>query len=84
MQDKAPQVPFEEIKVVFEHDFGETIEETFAEFDEEAIAAASLAQVHKAKLKTGEIVAVKLQFPNLRTQFIADLRFLGVLVSWAD
>jgi len=55
------------IKIVYENDFKCKIEDVFSEFDEDALAAASLAQVHKAKLKsTGEVVAVKIQYPRLK------------------
>lgn len=55
------------IKIVYENDFKCRIEDVFSEFDENALAAASLAQVHKAKLKsTGEVVAVKIQYPRLK------------------
>ena len=49
-----------------DEDFGRSIEDVYSEFDKEAIAAASLAQVHRARLITGEEVAVKIQFPFLR------------------
>jgi predicted unusual protein kinase regulating ubiquinone biosynthesis (AarF/ABC1/UbiB family) len=61
LQDQGPQLPFEQIKIVYEDDFKCKLEDVFSEFDEKAIAAASLAQVHRARLRsTGEEVAVKL------------------------
>lgn len=50
LQDSGPFVPFEEIKVVVEHDRKVPLEQTFQSFDKVPLAAASLAQVHKAKL----------------------------------
>jgi len=74
LQDKAPNVALEKIKVVIETDFGKTLEEIFSSFDPTPIAAASLAQVHKAVLrKNGEEVAVKIQFPTLRVQTYYDM-----------
>lgn len=61
------------------------IEDVFSEFDREAIAAASIAQVHKAKLKsTGEVVAVKLQFPRLRVQTKLDMFVIRKLINFAN
>ena len=61
LQDQGPALPFEQIKIVYEDDFKCKLKDVFSEFDEKAIAAASLAQVHRARLKgTGEEVAVKL------------------------
>jgi predicted unusual protein kinase regulating ubiquinone biosynthesis (AarF/ABC1/UbiB family) len=78
-------LPFEKIKIVYEDDFKCKIEDVFSEFDEKAIAAASLAQVHKAKLKsTGEVVAVKLQFPRLRMQTKYDLFVIRHLIDLAN
>ena len=74
----------EKIKVVLESDFGCKIEEIFAEIDSEAIAAASLAQVHRAVLRSGEEVAVKLQYPALRTQYGRDMTLIQVLVRTGD
>jgi predicted unusual protein kinase regulating ubiquinone biosynthesis (AarF/ABC1/UbiB family) len=66
LQDSAPSLPLDEIRIVLDEDMGRPIEEIFTEFDDKAIAAASLAQVHRARLLTGEEVAVKIQFPFLR------------------
>ena len=59
LKDKAPALPFDEIKVAVEYDLSKRIDEVFDRFNEKAIAAASLAQVHEGWLKTGERVAVK-------------------------
>lgn len=60
LQDQAPSVELEKIKIVLESDFNCKVEEMFREIDSEAIAAASLAQVHRAVLKSGEEVAIKI------------------------
>lgn len=72
------------MRVVFESDFSQKLEDVFSEFDPDAIAAASLAQVHRALLKNGEEVAVKLQFPALRTQYIRDMSLIQLLVKTGD
>jgi len=73
-----------------ETDFGKTLEDVFSSFDAIPIAAASLAQVHKAVLKgTNQTVAVKVQFPTLRVQTYYDmivmsfcLKVVAKLTSW--
>jgi aarF domain-containing kinase len=84
LQDQAPALDIEEMRVVFENDFQTTLESVFKEFDPEAIAAASLAQVHRAVLKNGDEVAVKLQFPALRTQYMRDMSLIQILVKTGD
>lgn len=83
LQDSGPQVDFEAVNTVFKADFGKGIEECFESFDKQAIAAASLAQVHRAVYK-GQEVAVKVQFPTLKSQFDKDMALMGFLVRSAD
>jgi aarF domain-containing kinase len=67
LQDRCPVSRIDEIDAMFKHDLGKGIVELFEEFSEKPAGAASLAQVHVAKLKTtGEKVAVKCQHPSLR------------------
>ena len=64
MQMQAPTTPFNEVKRVLEEDLGRPLEQVFSEFSERPVASASLAQVHKARLReSGEYVAVKVQHP---------------------
>lgn len=51
LQDSGPSLPYDEIKIVVEHDLNTEIDDIFIDFKKESIAAASLAQVHKATLK---------------------------------
>ncbi|MNK83965.1 putative protein kinase UbiB [compost metagenome] len=64
------------VKKVFKIEVGSAPEDVFAEFDYNAMAAASLGQVHKAKLKTGEDVIVKIQYPNVAENISTDLAFI--------
>ncbi|ORY87017.1 ABC1-domain-containing protein [Protomyces lactucae-debilis] len=79
--DGAPQVPWSEAAKIFEDDFGRPIEEVFAQIDHRATAAASIAQVHKAVLKSGEVVAVKVQKPEIQHQVEWDLWAYRVLLK---
>jgi len=66
--DEAPQMSYDEVVSVFQRDFGKRPEEVFEEFDPVAKASASIATVFKAKLRTGEWVAVKVQKPEIEKQ----------------
>jgi len=72
LMDHAPHVPFEEIDSVFVEEFGKGSAELFQEFEEEPLAAASLAQVHKAKTHDGKTVAVKVEYPGLWQMMASD------------
>ncbi|KAK8814142.1 hypothetical protein WA158_008004 [Blastocystis sp. Blastoise] len=72
-QDKAEGVPFSDVARVFKEDFGLDANDLFSEIDQVPVGAASLAQVHHAVLKTGEEVAVKIQYPHLKKQLKQDI-----------
>lgn len=71
--DSAPSVSFARIEKLFLEEFGTTPNEYFLEFDHRPAASASVAQVHKARLKDGRLVAIKLQKPEIATQLEWDL-----------
>jgi ubiquinone biosynthesis protein len=79
LRDRVPPEPFDDIRTVVEVDLGGSLEELFAEFDEEPIAAASIAQVHAARLVTGEEVVVKVQRPQVAQLFRDDIAALAWL-----
>ncbi|KAK9368853.1 ABC1 family-domain-containing protein [Lipomyces kononenkoae] len=71
--DMAPQDSWSEVEKLFIKDFGKRPDEVFRYIDHRAVASASVAQVHKAQLKTGEWVAVKIQHPKIEKQVNWDL-----------
>lgn len=79
LQDNAPQLPWAQIKVVLDYDLP-GYQDEFEYIDENSIGAASLAQVHQGRLKTGEEVAVKLQYPFLYVQSQTDFYVLKCIM----
>jgi ubiquinone biosynthesis protein len=84
LQDQAPPVPFEDLLPQIEEDIGGSIDEFFLEVDRLPLAAASIAQVHKAVLKDGTRVVLKVRRPGLRKIIEADLRLLQRIVDIAE
>ena len=80
LRDAAPQVSFKQMRKVIEEDLEAPISEVFAEFDEEAIAAASIGQVYRARLTDGRAVAVKVQYPGVANAVRSDMRNLGMIL----
>jgi predicted unusual protein kinase regulating ubiquinone biosynthesis (AarF/ABC1/UbiB family) len=83
LRDAAPRVPFERMRKLIEDDLGERLEDVFTEFDEEAVAAASIGQVYRARLQDGRAVAVKVQYPGVAQAVRADLQNLGLIMRVA-
>jgi ubiquinone biosynthesis protein len=85
LQDKLPPRPYEEVAARVESELGRSPDAMFAEFERAPIATASLAQVHRARLADGRIVAVKVQHVDIDQTARADLilirRLLGI-VQW--
>ena len=71
------------MRKVIEDDLGERLDDVFAEFDEEAVAAASIGQVYRARLQDGRAVAVKVQYPGVAQAVRADLQNLGLIMRVA-
>ncbi|MFN3920682.1 MAG: ABC1 kinase family protein, partial [Methylohalobius sp.] len=84
LQDQVPPLPFEALRPQLEEDLGAPVEQVFAEFKTEALAAASIAQVHLARLFSGERVIVKIRRPGIEEVVEADLRLLERLVRIAE
>jgi ubiquinone biosynthesis protein len=78
-RDQVPPEPFETVRTVVEADLGGRLEDLFSSFDRTPLAAASIAQVHAATLRTGEEVVVKVQRPSVSTFVRKDLRVMAWL-----
>ena len=84
LRTSAPAMPWEKVRTVLDEDYlGEPLEEVFAEIEEEAFAAASIGQVHRATLHDGRRVAVKVQYPGVAEALEDDLRNAGMIVRLA-
>ncbi|WP_427161421.1 ABC1 kinase family protein [Aliinostoc sp. HNIBRCY26] len=84
LQDQLPAFPNEIAYQFIEEELGNAPEEIYTELSATPIAAASLGQVYKGKLKTGEEVAVKVQRPDLRERITIDLYILRGLAAWVQ
>ncbi|MBW4565767.1 MAG: AarF/ABC1/UbiB kinase family protein [Mojavia pulchra JT2-VF2] len=84
LQDQLPPFPNEIAYQFIEEELGAPPAEIYTELSAEPIAAASLGQVYKGKLKTGEEVAVKVQRPDLKERITIDLYILRRLAGWAQ
>ena len=80
LRDAAPTVSFDQMRKVIESDLDAPLGENFSEFDEEAIAAASIGQVYRATLTNGRAVAVKVQYPGINDAVRADMQNLGMIM----
>jgi predicted unusual protein kinase regulating ubiquinone biosynthesis (AarF/ABC1/UbiB family) len=84
LQDQLPPFPNEVAFQFIEEELGARPEEIYAELTENPVAAASLGQVYKGKLKTGETVAVKVQRPGLARLIALDIYILRSLAQWVQ
>jgi ubiquinone biosynthesis protein len=78
LRDQVRPETFEAVRGIVEVDLGRPLEDVFSEFEREPVAAASIAQVHRARLRTGEEVVVKVQRPTVAELVRADL----AVMSW--
>ncbi len=82
LQDRVPAFSYEQVAAIIEEDLGKTIKKLFRKFDPIPLAAASLGQVHKAQLYSGEEVAIKVQRPGLQQLFTIDLGILKQIARY--
>ncbi|RFP57731.1 MAG: AarF/ABC1/UbiB kinase family protein [Limnothrix sp. CACIAM 69d] len=76
LQDRVPAFGYDQVEAIVRQDLGKSVQELFQSFDPIPLAAASLGQVHKAQLRSGEEVVVKVQRPGLKKLFQIDLAIL--------
>ena len=82
LQDQLPTFPNRIAFSIIERELGDVVDEIYASMDTRPVAAASLGQVYKARLKSGETVAVKVQRPNLRKKLTLDLYIIRWMSTW--
>jgi len=77
LRDRVPPLPFSEVRAAVEIELGAPLAALFSEFEHAPLGAASIAQVHRARLHGGEAVAVKVQYPWLEASLRADLAWVS-------
>ncbi|MGZ5263666.1 MAG: ABC1 kinase family protein, partial [Kaistella sp.] len=83
LQDNVEEIPYSEVQKIVEEEIGQRISKAFESFDVQPLASASIGQVHLAVLRSGKKVAVKIQRPGVRKNFIEDLDTLKDLTDVA-
>jgi predicted unusual protein kinase regulating ubiquinone biosynthesis (AarF/ABC1/UbiB family) len=84
LQDHVEPISYEEVERIISSELGIRISKAFVEFETEPLAAASLAQVHRAYMRDGRAVVVKVQRPNIREQIVEDLEALNEIARFLD
>jgi len=84
LQDQVEPFSIEEVEEIVSSELGGRLSKLFAEFDREPVAAASLAQVHRARMRDGREVVVKVQRPDIRGQIVEDLEALEEAAGFID
>lgn len=84
LQDQVAAFPYEEVDRIVSGELGVRVSKAFAEFDPQPLAAASLSQVHRAYMRDGRAVVVKVQRPVIRDQIVEDLEALEEVAQFID
>src|ERR1041384_2232902 len=84
LQDQIEPFPFEEVERIVSGELGVRISKAFADFEPAPLAAASLSQVHRAFMRDGRAVVVKVQRPDIRDVIVADLEALNEIAHFLD
>ncbi|HSE96985.1 MAG TPA: AarF/UbiB family protein, partial [Blastocatellia bacterium] len=74
LQDEVPPFPTDQARAIIEHELRAKIDDVFSSFEDTPVAAASLGQVHRATLKAGQVVAVKVQRPDIAGKIDFDIK----------
>ncbi|RIA05739.1 hypothetical protein BRARA_K01725 [Brassica rapa] len=83
--DQAPATPFDAVQRILEKELGQTIDEIFETFDEKPLGSASIAQVHKARVKGNKMdVVVKVQHPGIERLMMTDIRNLQLFALYVQ
>ncbi len=83
LQDDVENIPYSMVQEIVEEETGQRISKAFESFDTEPLASASIGQVHQATLRSGKMVAVKIQRPGIRKKFLEDLDTLKEMTDFA-
>lgn len=84
LQDHAEPVPFDVVRQVAEEELGTRLSAVFIDVDPEPLGSASMAQVHRATLRDGRVVAAKVQRPGIRSQILDDMDVISELAATFD
>jgi predicted unusual protein kinase regulating ubiquinone biosynthesis (AarF/ABC1/UbiB family) len=84
LQDHIEPFPYDEVEQIVSTELGARLSKLFAEFDREPTAAASLGQVHRARMRDGRLVVVKVQRPGVRETIVKDLEALEEITDFID
>ena len=84
LQDNVAPFPYEQVEQIVTTELGVRISKAFSTFEREPLAAASLGQVHRATMRDGRPVAVKVQRPLIREQIVTDLEAMAQIAEFAD
>jgi ubiquinone biosynthesis protein len=84
LQDEAPSFEYEEVELIVREELGRSIEELFDYFEKKPLACASIGQVHKAKIKNGDEVVVKVQRPGIKDIIESDLDIMYSIARLVD
>lgn len=84
MYDQTTPTPFDDVRAVVESELGKPLDAVFASFETVPLASASIAQVHRAVLRTGDTVAVKVQHPGIEERMRTDFQILKGIVQFTE
>ena len=84
LQDNCEPFPFAEVEKIVTNELGVRMSKAFQDFQSEPLAAASLGQIHRATMRNGRAVAVKIQRPDIREQVVRDLDVLSDVAQFYD